>query len=341
MAVQPGQTLVDTTGAGGGNGANDARSGVLGGTGGTGVGSGGAGGTANQIGGSGTGGGGGGGSGLSINGTVVLQAGGGGGGGGGSLGQTPAGNGTNGAAAALTAAATCGGSGGDGATQPATNTDGGTGGGGGGGYQGGAAGISGLDGTLSRAATGGGAGASCYINTGAVTNASLVATGGGAGAVVNGSGAGAGSFTATPLASVMLRGTWPSDATAGDTLSVSAGGASLTSAALAGGNTTQGTRAPLTGTSLSLPAPSYGGASTYAATVSCTVNGAAATLTGTAFPYTLNVSPSSTNIVCTYTSRVTAGPVNPVPTLNEWALVLMALGVAGFAWQRRKTLSGR
>ena len=139
----------------------------------------------------------------------------------------------------------------------------------------------------------------------------------------------------------MLRGTWPSDATAGDTLSVSAGGASLTSAALAGGNTTQGTRAPLTGTSLSLPAPSYGGASTYAATVSCTVNGAAATLTGTAFPYTLNVSPSSTNIVCTYTSRVTAGPVNPVPTLNEWALVLMALGVAGFAWQRRKTLSGR
>ena len=101
---------------------------------------------------------------------------------------------------------------------------------------------------LSRAATGGGAGASCYINTGAVTNASLVATGGGAGAVVNGSGAGAGSFTATPLASVMLRGTWPSDATAGDTLSVSAGGASLTSAALAGGNTTQGTRAPLTGT---------------------------------------------------------------------------------------------
>ena len=241
----------------------------------------------------------------------------------------------------MTAAATCGGSGGDGATQPATNTDGGTGGGGGGGYQGGAAGTSGLDGTLSRAATGGGAGASCYINTGAVTNASLVATGGGAGAVVNGSGAGAGSFTATPLASVMLRGTWPSDATAGDTLSVSAGGASLTSAALAGGNTTQGTRAPLTGTSLSLPAPSYGGASTYAATVSCTVNGAAATLTGTAFPYTLNVSPSSTNIVCTYTSRVTAGPVNPVPTLNEWALVLMALGVAGFAWQRRKTLSGR
>lgn len=165
----------------------------------------------------------------------------------------------------MTAAATCGGSGGDGATQPATNTDGGTGGGG---YQGGAAGTSGLDGTLSRAATGGGAGASCYINTGAVTNASLVATGGGAGAVVNGSGAGAGSFTATPLASVMLRGTWPSDATAGDTLRVSAGGASLTSAALAGGNTTQGTRAPLTGTSLSLPAPSYGGASTYAATVS-------------------------------------------------------------------------
>ena len=241
----------------------------------------------------------------------------------------------------MTAAATCGGSGGDGATQPATNTDGGTGGGGGGGYQGGAAGTSGLDGTLSRAATGGGAGASCYINTGAVTNASLVATGGGAGAVVNGSGAGAGSFTATPLASVMLRGTWPSDATAGDTLRVSAGGASLTSAALAGGNTTQGTRAPLTGTSLSLPAPSYGGASTYAATVSCTVNGAAATLTGTAFPYTLNVGPSSTNIVCTYTSRVTAGPVNPVPTLNEWALVLMALGVAGFAWQRRKTSSGR
>lgn len=268
VAVQPGQTLVDTTGAGGGNGADDARSGVLGGTGGTGVGSGGAGGTANQIGGSGTG-------------------------------------------------------------------------GGGGGYQGGAAGTSGLDGTLSRAATGGGAGASCYINTGAVTNASLVATGGGAGAVVNGSGAGAGSFTATPLASVMLRGTWPSDATAGDTLSVSAGGASLTSAALAGGSTTQGTRAPLTGTSLSLPAPSYGGASTYAATVSCTVNGAAATLTGTAFPYTLNVGPSSTNIVCTYTSRVTAGPVNPVPTLNEWALVLMALGVAGFAWQQRKTLSGR
>ena len=66
VAVQPGQTLVDTTGAGGGNGANDARSGVLGGTGGTGVGSGGAGGTANQIGG------GGGGSVLSINGTVVL-----------------------------------------------------------------------------------------------------------------------------------------------------------------------------------------------------------------------------------------------------------------------------
>ncbi|MDO5289250.1 MAG: IPTL-CTERM sorting domain-containing protein [Pseudomonadota bacterium] len=351
LAVNPGDTLTPTLGAGGLNGRNLVAL-TGGGAGGSGTGNGGRGGYPRQpypsaV--SGAGGGGGGGSVLALNGVAVLQAGGGGGGGGGSW-YVP-GLAGSAAAAPLAAANDCG-QAGHGQAETNPTSDGGGAGGGGGGYTGGAAGVAGIDNTngnnaaTARPATGGVAGTSCY-RPGSVTNAQLDPAGGGAGAPFDNatagsatSTAGAGSFTATPLPSVLLQVVWPANAVAGDTMSATTtgvGAASVNSTAAAGGNTTQGTRVPLpaAGGSLSLPAPSFTGSGTYSAALSCTSNGPFVLGANTP-PQTGVVTAADTNVVCTYTlTRTGGGTVTAVPTLGQWALLLLSLSVAGIAAMRR------
>ncbi len=335
IAVQPGQDLsAIPLGAAGGNGTKAGN--APGGLGGTGNSAGGAGGASSGSGQSGSGGGGGGSSVLSLAGTVILQAGGGGGGGGGSLNTGKAGNGN--ATGTLIAASSCG-TVSNGTNGLVPGGDGGGGGGGGGGYAGGAGGTGGRD--NSSSATGGSAGTSCYVNTGAVLSAQLDAAGGGSGAVYGGASAGAGAYSATPLPSLLLQVTWPARVVAGDTFSGAdaAATASVQSTAVADGGTTAGMRVPLaaSGATLTFPAPTISGQGKYATTLSCTSNGAPLAVSGTAFPYAVTIGAADTNVVCTY-SNTGGAAATPVPTTSVGGLLLLgvALGALALAAERRR-----
>ncbi|WP_298434262.1 hypothetical protein, partial [Ottowia sp.] len=267
LPVNPGESLPVTVGTGGARGVVGTNAG--GGSGGTGLAAGGAGGNAGPSGSSGGGGGGGGSSAVVSASGAAVQAGGGGGGGGGGAGWPgQPGQPGDSAGGAAPDVATCGtGVAGEVGQQNTFTSppDGGGGGGGGGGVTAGAAGLYGVDSRIgTQHATGGGAGGSCV--GGGAQLLSVSADGGAAGgATASTSSPGMnGSVTLTFVPALLLQSTWLAGAVPNDALSASAGGASVTSVAQAGGNTTQGTRVPLTdGTVLSFPAPSYTASGQY------------------------------------------------------------------------------